>query len=65
MGRRVTGWGQVRVEKQAAEGNDPLGSHGYACEGDESCVEVNTCDHSSMCPRLLFLPNTNYVFSQQ
>jgi hypothetical protein len=30
----VTGWGQVRVEKQAVEGNDPHGGHGYVCEGD-------------------------------
>jgi hypothetical protein len=28
------GWEQVRAEKQAVEGNDPHGDHGYVCEGD-------------------------------
>jgi hypothetical protein len=30
----VTGWGYVRAEKQAVEGNDPHGGHWYICEGD-------------------------------
>jgi hypothetical protein len=35
--RRVMWWGwvqvQVQVEKQAVEGSDPHGGHGYVCEG--------------------------------
>jgi hypothetical protein len=30
----MTGWGRVRVEKQAMKGNDPHGGHEYVCEGD-------------------------------
>jgi len=30
----MKGWGAVRVEKQAVEGNDPHAGHGYMCEGD-------------------------------
>ena len=34
------GWGWVRVEKQAMEGNDPHGGHGYMCEGVGARVGV-------------------------
>jgi hypothetical protein len=30
----VTGWGQVRAEKQSVEGSDSHGGHRYVCEGD-------------------------------
>jgi hypothetical protein len=36
----MTGWGQVRVQKQAVEGNDPHGGHGQVCEGDRAHVRV-------------------------
>jgi hypothetical protein len=29
----VTGWGQIRAEKQAVEGNGPHGGHGNVREG--------------------------------
>jgi len=32
--KRVTGYRQVRVEKQAVKGNDPHGGHRCICEGD-------------------------------
>jgi hypothetical protein len=37
----VTGWGRVRVQKQAVEGNDPHGGHGRVCEGDRAGVGVS------------------------
>ena len=36
----MTGWGQVQVQKQAVEGNDPHGGHGRVCEGDRTRVGV-------------------------
>ena len=41
IGRRVTG-GQVRVQKQAVEGNDPHGGHGQVCEGGRAHVGVRS-----------------------
>jgi hypothetical protein len=41
MGRRVTGWGRVRLQKQAVEGNDPYGGHGRVYEGDRAGVGVS------------------------
>ena len=40
-GKRVTGYRQVRVEKQAVEGNDPHGGHRCICEGDTAHVGVS------------------------
>jgi len=41
----VTGWGQVRVQKQAVEGNDPHRGHEYVCEGDMVHVGVRRVSH--------------------
>jgi hypothetical protein len=55
IGRRVTGWGQVRVEKQPVEGSDPHGGHGCVCEGDTACVGVShpRAEVKLLCFRLL------------
>ena len=37
----MTGWGQVQVQKQAVEGNDPHGGHGRVCERDRAHVGVS------------------------
>jgi hypothetical protein len=36
----VTGWGQVRLQKQAVEGNDPHGGHMWVYEGGRARVGV-------------------------
>jgi hypothetical protein len=41
IGRRVTGEGPVRVQKQVVQGNDPHGGHRSICEGDRVCVRVS------------------------
>jgi hypothetical protein len=41
IGRRVTEWGRVRVQKQVVEGNDPHGGHGWVCEGVRAQVGVS------------------------
>ena len=53
IGSRVTGWGQVRVEKHAVEGNDPHGGHRYMCEGDMVCVRVRRVSHGVVEIKLL------------
>jgi hypothetical protein len=40
LGRRVTGWERVRVQKQAVEGNDPHGGHWQVYEGGRAGVGV-------------------------
>ena len=37
----MTGYGRVRVQKQAVESNDPHGGHGSVCEGDRARVGVS------------------------
>jgi hypothetical protein len=49
----VTGWGQIGAGKQAADGNDPHGGHGYIGVGDPALfrgeegepwmVDINCC----------------------
>ena len=38
-------WGQVRVQKEAQEGNDLHGGHGCVCEGDTARVRVRSVNH--------------------
>jgi hypothetical protein len=60
----VTGWGWVQAEKQAVEGNDPHGGHGYVhvCEGNMALflgeegepwgVEIKPLCFNWLCPFL-------------
>jgi hypothetical protein len=36
----VTGWEQVRADKETVEGNGPHGGHEYVCEGVWLCFGV-------------------------
>jgi len=49
----VIGLGRVQVQKQAVEGNDPHGGHGWVCEGDRSnyCVLGGCLLSLSLCRR--------------
>jgi hypothetical protein len=64
---RMTEWGVVQVEKEAVEGSDAHGGHGYVCEGetvlcrgeeggpwdgrDQSCVSGGCLLSLSLCRR--------------
>jgi hypothetical protein len=45
----------VRVEKQAVEGSNTHGGHGYVCEGDTARVGVRSVSHGLVEIKVLFL----------